>query len=1161
MKFKETKIVVILAVVFVLLGSVYAADLTVPHTFSPGATAKSSEMNENLATIYWDADSAINSNPNIGLDSNENALPVPPMLHEIMMQHDLTSQSPLNMMINNDPFSNPNNREILGLPVNASSYAETTGATISGTLFETDGVTPLTGNSYVYAYTGSTCIGRIQAGYSAHVNSETGIYTIPGLPAGTYYLWTSSSNYISEWWASPLSVRDCAGSQSIVVTEGETVTGKNFQLEPGATISGTVYQTDGVTPLTGKSIIFIEASTGSPCGSRKMVSFGFVDSATGIYTISALPAGTYYLLAESSANYISEWWASPLSVRDCARAQAIVVTGGQTVTGKNFQLEPGATISGTVYQSDGVTPLTGKNVWVQALTGSPCGGFTYVGDAYVNSATGIYTILGLPAGTYYLQTQSSNYIRAWWASPLSVRDCAGAQSIVVTGGQTVTGKNFQLEPGATISGTVYQTDGITPLTGKSIYVDVYVGSPCGSRTQVGYAYVNSATGIYTIPALPAGTYYLLTRDMDYFSEWWASPQSVRDCTGAQSIVVTGGQTVSNKNFQLELDAPISGTVYQTDGVTPLTGKSIWVSALTGSPCVGSHQSFQYNINPATGAYTTKGLPAGTYYLLTGSSDNYIGEWWASPLSVRDCAGAQSIVVTEGQTVTGKNFQLEPGATISGTVYQSDGVTPLTGKSININAYTYAGSPCGSFASSVAFAYVNSATGIYTFTGLLPETYFLRTNARENYISEWWASPLSVHDCAGAQSIVVTEGQTVTDKNFQLEPGATISGTIFETDGVTPLTGKTIQINALAGSPCGSGTSVANATVNSENGIYTIHSLPAGTYYLQAIPLNDIREWWASPLSVRDCTGAQSIVVTEGQIVTGKNFQLDTGALFETDGVFGIWKWDGSAWSQLTSTNPENMVTSGSTLYAAFGTSGIWEWNGTAWSQLTSTNPENIVASNSTLYAAFGASGIWRWNGTAWSQLSSANPEKMVTSGFIGSMLYVDFGALGIYKWNGTAWSQLSSTNPENIVASNSTLYAAFGASGIWKWDEYGTSWTQLSSTNPENMVTSSSTLYVDFGALGIYKWNGTAWSQLSSTNPENIVASNSTLYVDFGASYGLYKWDGASWTQLSSTKPENMVTTGSTLYVDFGTFGIYKRNGSSWTQLTGSNPVLMVVLN
>jgi hypothetical protein len=55
MKFKETKIAAILAVMFVMVvisRSAFAVDLTVPHTFYPGTTAKSSEINENFAAIY-----------------------------------------------------------------------------------------------------------------------------------------------------------------------------------------------------------------------------------------------------------------------------------------------------------------------------------------------------------------------------------------------------------------------------------------------------------------------------------------------------------------------------------------------------------------------------------------------------------------------------------------------------------------------------------------------------------------------------------------------------------------------------------------------------------------------------------------------------------------------------------------------------------------------------------------------------------------------------------------------------------------------------------------------------------------------------------------------------------------------------------------------------
>ena len=545
----------------------------------------------------------------------------------------------------------------------------------------------------------------------------------------------------------------------------------------GATISGTVYQSDGTTPLTGKEV-WISVNTGSPCDSPSGVGSTNVDSATGTYTITGLSAGTYYLRTSSSDNYVSEWWASPQSVWDCAGAQPVAVTEDkQEITGKDFQLDPGATISGTVYQSNGTTPLTGKFILVDALIGSPCGSNTLIGMTMVDSATGTYTITGLPAGTYYSHSTSlGDYTSEWWASPQSLWDCAGAQPVVVTEGEAVTGKDFQLELGATISGTVYQSDGKTALTDKEVWIDAYTGSPCGSLTGVGSMSVDSTTGNYTICCLPAGTYYLQTRSFDnYINEWWASPQSVRDCADVQPVVVTTeGQPVTGKDFQLEPGATISGTVYQSDGTTPLTGKEVWISVNTGSPCDSPSGVGSTNVDSATGTYTITGLPAGTYYLWTSSSDNYVSEWWASPLSVWDCAGAQPVVVAEGEAVTGKDFQLDPGATISGTVYQSDGTTPLTGKEVWINVYT--GTTCGSLTHVGSSVGVDSATGNYTIPGLPAGTYYLQIYPSDNYISEWWAAPESVRDCAGAQPVEVTEQQAVTGKDFQLDPvvlGATV----------------------------------------------------------------------------------------------------------------------------------------------------------------------------------------------------------------------------------------------------------------------------------------------------------------------------------------------------------------------------------------------------
>ena len=67
------------------------------------------------------------------------------------------------------------------------------------------------------------------------------------------------------------------------------------------------------------------------------------------------------------------------------------------------------------------------------------------------------------------------------------------------------------------------------------------------------------------------------------------------------------------------------------------------------------------------------------------------------------------------------------------------------------------------------------------------------------------------------------------------------------------------------------------------------------------------------------------------------------ALFTDCGPgYGLYKWDGSAWTQLTTADPVNMVLSESMLYADFGTSGLYKWDGSQWIQLLSSGPSQMV---------------------------------------------------------------------------------------------------------------------------------------------------------------------------------------------------------------------------
>ena len=133
-----------------------------------------------------------------------------------------------------------------------------------------------------------------------------------------------------------------------------------------------------------------------------------------------------------------------------------------------------ATISGSIYENDGTTLIIGDWIQIDVYQGDPCGSNDWVTCGATN--TGVYTTPDLSEGTYYLRTSNrnqSNYVSEWWADPVSMISCSGAQSITVSTANII-GKDFQLDVGYSISGMVYQSDGSTPIPDNNVQVEVYV---------------------------------------------------------------------------------------------------------------------------------------------------------------------------------------------------------------------------------------------------------------------------------------------------------------------------------------------------------------------------------------------------------------------------------------------------------------------------------------------------------------------------------------------------------------------------------------------------------------------------------------------------------------------------------------------------------------
>ncbi len=308
------------------------------------------------------------------------------------------------------------------------------------------------------------------------------------------------------------------------------------------------------------------------------------------------------------------------------------------------------------------------------------------------------------------------------------------------------------------------------------------------------------------------------------------------------------------------------------------------------------------------------------------------------------------------------------------------------------------------------------------------------------------------------------------------------------------------------------------------------------------------------------------------------------------GATGIYLYDGGAWSQLSSANPESLLAAdvdGDTadeILADLGASGLWLWNAGAWNQLSGVNVEGLAAGDvdadgsDELVGDFGAVGLWLFNAGLWTQLSGVNADYVTSAnldGTGGEEIAGDFGATGLWLWNAGAWTQLSGVNADYVTAGNTDgtggmdLVGDFGATGLWLWSSGA--WTQLSGVNADYMITAKSDgdaddeIVGDFGPTGLWLWNSGAWTILSGINAEYMIPADvdgngdDEAACDFETT-GLWLWNSGAWTQASGVNAEDMLAgdfdgdNAAELMADFGTLGLWMWNAGAWSQVSPLNP-------
>jgi hypothetical protein len=309
------------------------------------------------------------------------------------------------------------------------------------------------------------------------------------------------------------------------------------------------------------------------------------------------------------------------------------------------------------------------------------------------------------------------------------------------------------------------------------------------------------------------------------------------------------------------------------------------------------------------------------------------------------------------------------------------------------------------------------------------------------------------------------------------------------------------------------------------------------------------------------------------------------------GLLGAWIYDKGSWFQITTVDPENIVSadldgdSAKEIVLDLGAWGLWMWDFGVWTPLDPNNPEYLIAADTDgngkdeLIIDRGAQGLWwRDESGGMSLLSRVDAQDMISADGDGDgsqEVIADFGPTGMWAWDSGSWSELSGADALTMVRAdvdgNGTdeIAAGFGIMGMWL--RGGGDWGQLSGFSPGNLVSGKiasgwgEEIVGNFGVLGVWSWQSGAWGQLSGENAENMIAADTDgdgvkeLAADF-ALLGLWLRDNGTWVELTGNNPEGILAADTDgdgaqeLVVDFGSLGVWLWNGGVWSQINSDNP-------
>lgn len=387
---------------------------------------------------------------------------------------------------------------------------------------------------------------------------------------------------------------------------------------PNNSIAGHVYKDDNNSPLSNVRVTIIDDN-------NRILNNDVTDE-NGYYLMTDIPGGEYLVTARADGYRIELYDGADGIYRTPAdKVRKVIVNADKATTGIDFGMKALASISGHVYQADNNKPIENARVLVYGMHWSTGP------NSSITGADGSFEIIGLNSSDNTLGCEANGYVTQYYSGAY---EPAKAKKVTTNFGRNTPDIDFFLERGGSISGLVYEADGVTPIKQNTKpgndfkEASVFFYQISGIKTPVLGGDI-PAPPTRSINVNPDGSYLingLLTGEYDLMTVTRSAKGILT--SAHQKVSVTAGQDSKNIDLVTLQGGSVRGHVYLEDGITPAKGLEIIANIDTGYPLSGySYAGGSSAVSPY-GHYSLELLPPGKVTLSISGNSPYSGKQYS-----------------------------------------------------------------------------------------------------------------------------------------------------------------------------------------------------------------------------------------------------------------------------------------------------------------------------------------------------------------------------------------------------------------------------------------------------------------------------------------------------------------------------------------------------